>query len=324
MNEARFYEKDGTKVKCKLCPHMCVLSRQQVGICKARQNMGGKLISLVYGKPVAVNVDPVEKKPLYHFHPGTTTFSIGTAGCNLGCEHCQNWDIAAASPEKVPFKQMAPEEVIEQALAKGCNSISYTYNEPTIFFEYACDCARLAKKKGLANILVTNGYINKEPAGEFLKIMDAANVDLKAFTDDFYKKVCKASLTPVLEALRIYRKRMWLEVTNLVIAGKNDDLAKIEKMAEWIAKNLGKDVPLHFSRAFPMYIMQHIEPTPIRTLLEAQKTARKHLDYVYIGNTELDSDTHCPKCGKIVIKRTRYSAKGNNKCECGFEVAGVF
>jgi len=327
MHEAKFWKKERTKVKCELCPHNCAIERSRTGICRVRRNHGGKLYTLVFGKPVAINVDPIEKKPLYHFHPGTTTFSIGTVGCNMACEHCQNWDISCADPDKVPAADMPPQKVVEEAIAKGCNSISYTYNEPTVFYEYALACAKIAKQKGLSNILVTNGFINKEPAIEFMQYMDAANVDLKSFTNDFYKKVCKGQLKPVLETLRRYKTRLWIEVTNLLINGKNDDMKDIGLMCEWIEEHLGKETPLHFSRAFPMYIMQNIEPTEIDTLMKAQKIARQYLDYVYIGNTELPADTHCPKCGKVVIDRKRYSVKNHlehNKCVCGAKIAGLF
>ncbi len=328
MKEALHYRKQKDRtVQCRLCPHNCTIADGKSGLCLARKNISGKLISLVYGKPVAVNIDPVEKKPLYHFLPGSTSLSIGTVGCNLFCMHCQNWDIARSEPEKTPSAELSPAQVVDMALQKGCESISYTYNEPTIFYEYALDTARLAKKKGIKNILVTNGFISKEPATEFTKCMDAANVDLKAFDDDFYKKTCKARLGPVLDTLKLYKKQIWIEVTNLVIDKRNDDPDEIRKMCRWISDNLGRDVPLHFSRAFPMYRMQDIIPTPLEALRSAEKIAKDYLDYVYIGNTEEPSNTNCPKCGALLISRKYYNIindMNKNKCSCGHEIAGVF
>ncbi len=327
MKEALFYKKHKDSVQCVLCPHNCTIPEGKSGLCLARKNIGGKLQSLVYGKPVAINIDPVEKKPLYHFLPGSATLSVGTAGCNLFCGHCQNFDIARAEPEKTPAAELSPVQVVDMAVRKGCESISYTYNEPTIFCEYALETARLAKKKGIKNILVTNGFINKEPAMGFTRCMDAANVDLKAFDDEFYRNTCKARLQPVLDTLKLYNKKIWIEVTNLVIDRRNDSPEEIRKMCKWLSENLGRDVPLHFSRAFPMYRMQDIIPTPLETLKNAEKTAREYLDYVYIGNTEEPSNTYCPKCGALLISRKYYNIindmKGN-RCSCGHEIAGVF
>jgi len=327
MHPAKHWQKKDDKVQCTLCPQNCVISERKKGFCKARKNVDGKLVSLVYGRPVATNIDPIEKKPLYHFLPGSISFSIGTAGCNFACEHCQNYDISCADAEEVRAVELSPEDVVKIAVDKKCQSISYTYNEPTIFFEYVVECAKLAKKAGIKNILVTNGYINPEPAKEFCRYIDAANVDLKAFDEDFYSGIAKAKLAPVLDTLKIYKKCMWLEVTNLIIDGKNDDMGKIEEMCRWLRDNLGKDVPLHFSRAFPMHNMMDIIPTPENTLLDARKVAHKYLDYVYIGNADLESNTYCPKCGGLLISRKYFSIisdlKGN-KCGCGREISGIF
>jgi len=326
MHKAKYWEKKGDVIHCLLCPQNCHIAEGNKGFCRVRKNVKGELMTLVYGKPVAVNIDPIEKKPLYHFLPGSVSFSLGTVGCNLACEHCQNSDISCADPEETRSKILSPEEVVRIAKEKNCQSISYTYTEPTIFFEYVVECAKLAKKEGIKNVIVTNGFINKEPAMEFCKYIDAANVDLKAFTEDFYKNIAKARLSPVLETLKIYKKHMWLEVTNLIIDRKNDDMTEIEEMCKWISKNLGKDTPLHFSRAFPMHKMQDIVPTPENTLISAKKIAKKYLDYVYIGNTELESNTYCPKCGGLLISRKYYNIisdlKGN-KCGCGHEIPGV-
>jgi pyruvate formate lyase activating enzyme len=223
--------------------------------------------------------------------------------------------------------EFPPAEVVKRAKAEGCLSISYTYNEPTVFFEYALDCAKLARKAGLKNVLVTNGFINEEPATLFAKHMDAANVDLKGFDEDFYRMVCKARLEPVLRTLKIYHAKLWLEITNLIIDGKNDDMAKIEEMCIWIKENLSRSVPLHFSRAFPMYRMMDIKPTPKKTLDQAYNIARKHLDFVYVGNTGKESDTICPVCKRAVIRRRGYcvdSSQKEGKCGCGAMLPGLF
>jgi pyruvate formate lyase activating enzyme len=331
MYEAKYWESKKDNVQCKLCPHNCKIVEGKTGLCKVRKNVEGKLMSLVYAKVVAVNVDPIEKKPLYHFMPGTKSLSIGTVGCNLFCNHCQNWDIARGSPESIPTIDLTPEQVIVMAKEKGVESISYTYNEPTVFFEYAIECAKLAKKEGIKNIIVTNGFINKEPAKEFIKYMDAANVDLKSFNDEFYRKVCKGKLSAVLDTLKLFYEnndKIWIEITNLIIDGKNDLTKEIDEMCSWIKKNMSSDVPIHFSRSFPMYKMQDISPTPENTLIRARNIAMKYLNYVYIGNTELESNTDCPKCKKILIHRRQYSLENNlvdgNKCECGQEIAGFF
>jgi len=319
--DARFWDGDS----CSLCPHNCRIPEGKKGVCRVRKNIDGQLVSLVYGKPVSVNIDPIEKKPLYHFLPGSSSFSVGTAGCNLSCPFCQNCDISCAEPEAVNSIDMLPEEVVGMAKSRGCQSISYTYNEPSIFIEYALDCARLARKAGLKNILVTNGYINEEPALEFCKYMDAANVDLKAFNDAFYK-MCGGKLKPVLNTLKLYSSRMWVEVTNLVIDGKNDSIKEIRSMAKWLSSELGRHVPLHFSRAFPMFRMADIMPTPEKTLRQAQKIAGKYLDYVYIGNTGEAANTLCPACGNIVISRKNYQVVSHlesGMCRCGHKIPGV-
>jgi pyruvate formate lyase activating enzyme len=327
MHTAKYWEQSEGGVHCLLCPQSCMIVDGELGLCRVRKNAHGSLKSLVYARPVAVNIDPIEKKPLYHFLPGTSSFSIGTAGCNLACLHCQNADISQNGPDSVPGIDMSPETVVRLAVEKGCRSISYTYNEPTVFHEYAVDCARLARKKGLKNVLVTNGFINAVPADEFLTCMDAANVDLKAFSDGFYRTVCHGRLQPVLDTLLRYHGKLWIEVTNLIIDGKNDDLKDIEQMCRWIAQNLGPDVPLHFSRAFPMHRMQDIAPTPEETLEAALAIARKHLRFVYLGNVVGPSNTTCPKCGSLLISRKYYNIIDESKkgrCSCGEALPGVF
>jgi pyruvate formate lyase activating enzyme len=320
MHPARFWNREKNAIRCELCPQNCLIQEGRKGFCRARKNFEGELISVVYGKPAAAHVDPIEKKPLYHFLPGSKTFSIGTLGCNLACSFCQNHDISCADPERVDVAEIEPEKIVQLAVASGCKSISYTYNEPTIFHEFAFDTAKLARKKGLKNIIVTNGFINPFPAAEFCKVMDAANVDLKAFNDDFYRKLARGRLLPVKASLQVYKKRLWLEVTNLLIDGVNDGLSEIDAMSKWIGETLGKDVPLHFSRSFPMHRMQDIKPTPSETLQKAAETARKHLRFVYIGNTGTARETYCPECGESVIE----DGKVKEACSKGHRIPGFF
>ena len=286
MKEAMFYKKlKDKKVKCVLCPKNCVISDKSRGNCLVRFNENGKLYSLVYEKPSAVNVDPITKKPLFHFLKGTWTFSIGTAGCNLHCKSCQNWEISQHKPEDVSSRVLKVKDVVAEAIKNKCDSISYTYNDPVVFYEYVYDVAKLARKKGLKNILVTNAYINPKPLRKICKFIDAVNVDFKSFDEDFYKNICFGELKPVLNSLKIFKKKkIHIEITNLIIPGYNDDFVKIEKICKWIKKYLGKKTPLHFSRFFPMYKMKDVSVTPIETLRKAEEIARRYLENVYIGN----------------------------------------
>jgi len=329
MKETLYYKKlKNNNVQCTLCPHFCVIKERNKGECKVRENKSGKLYSLVYSKPCSVAIDPVEKKPLFHFLPGSKTFSVGTAGCNLKCLFCQNYTTSQVEPEKVKSINLEPEKVVEQAIKNDCKTIAYTYNEPTVFYEYVIDTAKIAKKKGLKNIIVSNGYINEEPLKRLAMFIDGANIDLKSFNEEFYKEV-GGELEPVLRSLKILKKK-WLEITNLIIPGRNDDLKEIEKMCEWIKENLGKSVPLHFSRFFPNYLMENVSITTLETLKKAKEIAEKYLDYVYIGNisTLKDENTYCKKCKKIVIERIGFSIRKNKlkkgACECGNLIEGVW
>ncbi len=332
MKEALYYKKlKDNKVHCRLCPHFCTIEEGKRGKCGVRENQKGKLYSLVYGKPNSAAIDPVEKKPLNHFFPGTMTFSIGTAGCNLKCHFCQNFELSQSKPEELPFYDMPPEKVVEEAIKNKCHSISYTYSEPTIFYEYVIDTAKLAQKKGLKNIFVTNGFINPEPLKELCRYIDAAHVDLKGFTEEVYSKTCGARLKPVLETLLILKKNnIWFEVINLVIPCINDDMEKIKEMCIWLEKNISKDCVLHFSRFFPCYLMKDTPPTPLQTLERAKETALKAgLHYIYVGNIAEEENTCCKKCGKLLIRRYRYGILENNvkngKCAyCNEKLAGVF
>ena len=334
MREAMYYKKmAGGKVRCTLCPNLCLLAEGERGSCRVRANIGGKLRTLVYGRVVATHDDPIEKKPLFHYLPGTRSFSIATAGCNLGCIFCQNWEISQAFPEKAYHQTVTPEQVVATAKRRGCKTIAYTYTEPTIFYEFMLDCAKLAHKEGLKNVWVTCGYINPEPLRELCKVMDAANIDLKGYSEEFYNEYCGASLEPVLTTLKITKEAgVWVEVTNLVIPGANDDEKTIREMCRWYMKNLGPDVPLHFSRFSPKYRMRHASYTPPATLEMAARIARDAgIRYVYIGNmpTESGEDTFCPYCKRRLVNRVRYLIAENkikNGCcpYCGKKIPGVW
>ncbi len=297
-------------IKCTLCPHECLLENYQIGLCRTRMNMEGKLITLAYGKPCSVHVDPIEKKPIFHMLPGTGAFSLATAGCNLSCKFCQNWGISQASPEKMRNLDLPPERVVALAREKGCRSIAYTYSEPSVFYEYMLETSRLARQAGIRNIWVTAGYINPEPLKKLATVMDAANIDIKAFDENFYRDICGASLKPVLAATELACSLgMWVELTNLIVPTLNDDPAMIRKLCRWIRATLGPDVPLHFSRFYPEYKLKNLPPTPLETLNLARNIAREEgINYVYTGNVPYDenSDTICPQCGQKLVRRIGY------------------
>lgn len=320
-------------VQCVLCPRKCRLQENMRGDCKTRMNLGGKLHTLVYGNPCAVHVDPIEKKPIFHMLPGSLSFSIATAGCNLHCKYCQNWEISQISPEETKNRDMPPEKVVDLALSSGCESISYTYTDPVVFYEYTLDTSKLAKEKGLKNVLVTAGYINKDPLIELCQYTDAAHIDLKGFSEDFYETVCSASLQPVLNTIKtMHKEGVWIELINLVVPTLNDDFIKIEEMCKWIKDEVGMDVPLHFSRFYPMYKLKNLPLTPDETLVHARDIGlNAGLNYVYIGNIpgQTGENTYCPQCKKIVIGRIGYSIKDKNiikgKCKfCGKEIPGIW
>lgn len=332
MHEAMYWGKlKGKSLQCVLCPRKCVIADGKRGNCRVRENKNGVLYSLVYARPCAVAADPIEKKPMFHFLPGSAAYSFGTAGCNLHCDFCQNWSISQAKPEEIPAMDIAPGEIVKRAIDAGCKSIAYTYTEPGIFYEFALDTARIARKAGLKNVMVTNGFLNAKPTKELYKWIDGVNVDLKGFTEKFYKEVCGAWLKPVLDALILMKKTSWIELTNLVIPSLNDNIKDIKAMCSWIEKNLGADTPLHFSRFFPDYKLRHLNPTPAETLMKAHDAAKKAgLNYVYVGNmpSGTGENTYCPKCGALLIKRFGFEVVENNlkngKCKCGREIAGVW
>ena len=287
MKECRYYKKlEGGVVECRLCPHHCHIAEGKAGICRSRRNHDGMLVSEVYGKPCALAIDPVEKKPLYHFHPGTTCLSLACTGCNFRCLNCQNHDISQASPEQADYYRLSPEEVVSLCLKHHCPGIAYTYTEPLTYIEYITYTSRLAHEAGLWNILVTAGYVCQEPLADLLPYLDAANIDLKSFSDDIYKKVSGGRLQPVLDTILAMRDAgVWIELTNLVIPGVNDDMQMIRQMCRWLADNHLTEAPLHFSRFFPRYKMQDIQPTPLHTLQAAKRIAEEEgMRYVYLGN----------------------------------------
>jgi pyruvate formate lyase activating enzyme len=332
--EALFYKKiNDLTVQCQLCPRRCVLADGQRSFCRAREPKADKLYSLVWALACAVHVDPIEKKPLFHFLPGTSIFSIATAGCNFRCKFCQNWQISQFPPEETSNYFLPPEEIIKKAIENNCPSIAYTYSEPSIFYEYMLDTAKLAKKYGIKNMYHSNGSLNEEPVQELSYYLDGANIDLKSFRQEFYTNVCAGYLHTVLNTLKVLkRNRVWLEITNLIIPTLNDNLEDIKKMAIWIKENLGDEVPIHFSRFWPQYKLKSLPPTPVTTLEKArQKALEVGLKFVYVGNVpgHPGENTYCPRCKKVLIRRVGYSILENNliegKCRfCQRSIPGVW
>jgi pyruvate formate lyase activating enzyme len=309
MERARHWlEGTGGAVDCLLCPHHCHIKPGRLGICRVRKNEGGALYSSNYGHLTSLAIDPTEKKPLYHFYPGSLLLSAGTVGCNLRCGFCQNWTISQTS--SVPGEEMTPAGLVrvyerERERDKRLIGMAYTYNEPFMWYEYVQDTARLAHDRGAANVLVTNGFVELEPLEEILPLIDAMNIDVKSYRDEYYRKVCKGRLDPVIRTVETSKKAgCHIEVTTLLVPGLNDSAEEIEELSRWLA-SVGRDIPLHFSRYFPNYEFD-LPPTPERTLVKAREVARRRLDYVYLGNiwTEDGSDTICPSCGRKVIERS--------------------
>lgn len=332
--EAMFYEKiDKDTIQCQLCPRKCTLKNGMYGFCRARKPSDGKHYTLVYANPSAVHIDPMEKKPLFHFLPATTAFSIATAGCNFRCKYCQNWEISQFSPEETVNYYLPPDEVVKNALNYGCSTVAYTYSEPSIFYEYMLDTAKIAKARGVKNIYHSNGSLNPQPVEELSAWLDAANIDLKGFTQEFYSQIPEGYLDTVLNTIKILKKnKVHLELTNLMIPSFNDDMEMVRKMCQWIRDEVGKDTPLHFSRFYPTYKLKNLTPTPVKTLEAAREIATKEgLEYVYIGNVpgHEGENTYCPKDKKVLIRRIGYQVAENNiaggKCKfCGIEIPGVW
>lgn len=333
-HEANFYEKlDGGKVRCVLCPKRCVVGEGQRGYCRVRENRGGRYYSLVYGRPCAIHLDPIEKKPFFHVYPGSQSFSIATVGCNMACKFCQNWDISQKSPEDVSAPYRSPDDIAGAAREAEARTIAYTYTEPTVFHEYMADCAKAGLERGIESVMVSAGLISAEAQQALFPVLKAVKIDLKAFSQSFYTNICEGFLQAVLDSLkRLSGAGIWYEIVVLVIPTLNDSDDEIKRMTEWIVKELGPDVPVHFSRYHPTYKMQNIPPTPLQTL---QRVRRIALDqgchFVYIGNVPAKDEqyTFCPSCKAVVIQRYGYRilenliVKGGCKL-CGKPIAGVW
>ncbi len=332
--EARYYDKlPDREVECRLCPRLCRLGDKERGYCGVRENMGGTYYTLVYGKACSLNVDPVEKKPFFHVLPGTSALSLATAGCNVNCKFCQNWEISQVRPEQIDHFDLSPDSAAAQAQTAACSSIAYTYTEPTVFFEYMYDTAIRAKRRGVRNLVVTGGHINPIPLADLLAVVDAVKVDLKGFSQEFYSEYVRGELKPVLETIRaVARSKAWLEVVYLVIPTLNDRMDLIREMAKWIRNEVGDQVPVHFSRFQPMYLVKNLPPTPISTLEAARETALEEgLRFVYLGNVpgHEGGNTFCPKCGKVVVQRVGYRIETirlkAGRCDtCGTPIPGVW
>ena len=333
-HEAYYYKKlPNNRVVCGICPNRCILSPGDRSVCRSRVNISGILYSLAYGNPCALHVDPIEKKPLFHFKPRSKAFSMATTGCNFRCLNCQNWEISQAKPNEVRYQEFFPKKVIKATTQSGCKSIAYTYSEPTTFFEYMIDTARLAKENGLKNLWISNGYINKKPLLEFCKVLHGANVNLKAFSDAIYRKLNGGRLGPVLNTFKtLHEQKVHFEMTNLVVPGYTDDSAMVKKMCEWILEHLGPDHPLHFLRFFPRYKLDRLPSTPVSTLSRFRELAMNQgIRYVYVGNVPFHEGNHtyCHNCKKLLIERQgyfipTYNIVGNQCKFCNTVIPGVW
>ncbi len=334
LHEALLYDQlADNQVECILCAHRCKIKEGGRGICRVRENRGGKLETLVYGNLIAQNIDPIEKKPLYHFYPGSKAYSIATPGCNFRCDWCQNWQISQMPRQmEMPIhKRTSPEQVVSEALETGCRSIAYTYTEPTIFFEYSYDVSRLARDNDIKNVYVTNGFMTPEMLAFYHPYLDAANVDIKAFKDETYRKLMGGRLEPVLESCRLMKEYgIWLEITTLIVPDVNDDPAELRELAEFIYRDLGPETPWHLSKFFPQYKMTDRAPTEDAILFEAKAMGEEvGLDYIYIGNIYGVYTTNCKNCGNELITRSGYATRivgldVEGKCEnCGTPLDGV-
>jgi pyruvate formate lyase activating enzyme len=332
-SEAMHYEKLAeNKVCCRLCPHECRVADLERGSCGVRENRNGIYYTLVYGQPCAVHIDPIEKKPLFHYFPGTQALSLATAGCNFSCRFCQNWEISQRRPEQVKAIALPPAAVIRQAQSQACPIIAHTYSEPTIFFEYMRDIAALGREKGIPSVMISNGFIQKKPLQELCRLLGAVKIDLKAFSEDFYREQCGGRLQPVLDTLLTLRgEKIWFEVVVLLIPDLNDGRPEIERMCRWLGRELGADVPLHFTRFSPTFMLKNVPPTPVETLYMARKVAQEAgIKFCYVGNLLSDAgNTYCPACGQLLIRRLLYSIEKpglvGNRCRyCQTVIPGVF
>lgn len=332
--EASFYEKlPNRKIKCQLCPKECVIDDRERGYCGVRENSDGIYYTLVHSKPCSIAPDPIEKKPFFHFLPGTLAFSTATVGCNMDCKYCQNWQISQIRPEQSRNYDITPEQMVELAKEYDCPSIAYTYSEPVIFYEYMLDTAKVGQKQGVRNVMISNGYILPKPMQELLPYLDAVKIDLKAYTEKFYKEICDGELKPVLDAIKqIHKDGTWLEIVYLVVPTLNDSETELRGLSTWIYNEIGPDVPLHFSRFHPQYKLKNLPSTPVKTLQTAADIASDcGIKFVYIGNVAGDKreSTYCPECGKLLIRRVGYTILQHNikngKCNsCETPIPGVW
>ena len=335
VKEALYYEKlEDNYIRCHLCPRECVVGPGQRGYCRVRENHEGSYYTIVHGRVCAYHVDPIEKKPLFHFLPGTTAFSIATVGCNLACKFCQNWEISQEVPEKVNATNITPGGVARAAKRFASPTIAYTYTEPNVFHEFVLDCADRGHGEGLKSVVISAGYINRKPLLNMIGRLDGIKIDLKSFEDDFYKDVCAGRLKPVLDTITTIREQgLWLEIVNLMIPTLNDDEKELDNMCKWIVENLGDDVPIHFTRFYPQYKLKNLPPTPVSMVERAREIAMaRGLKFAYTGNVPTGhpgESTYCPSCGEVVIKRAGFSVLSVNlkqgKCgKCGTEIPGVW
>ncbi len=332
--EARYYEKlEAGGVECRLCPRRCMVTDLERGYCGVRENRGDVYYTLVYGRPCALNIDPIEKKPLFHFYPGTTALSLATAGCNVNCKFCQNWEISQSRPEQTDNLDLPPGTLVDICRQRGIPTLAYTYSEPIIFYEYMYDIAKLGHEKGVKSVIITGGYIEKEPLADLLPQLDAVKVDLKAIREKYYRDVVGGELQPVLDRLvQIKESGVWLEIVYLVVPTLNDTDAEFRELAQWVKTYLGKDTPVHFSRFHPQYLLKNLPPTPQATLESAYNISRAEgLDFVYLGNLpgHPAESTYCPKCSRVLIERRGYRISRNNltgnRCNnCQTEIPGLF
>jgi pyruvate formate lyase activating enzyme len=333
INSAKSFKHGEEIIKCMLCAQNCFIKNGEKGKCRARININGKLRSLVYGHPISVHIDPIEKKPFYHFLPGNEAFSLATAGCPLSCKFCQNWEISQAKPEDFSTEFIPPQNITEASYKKGIPIIAFTYNEPTVFTEYLIDIAKYAKDKNIRSVLVSCGFMNSKPLTDMCEVLSAIKIDLKGYSADFYKNVCNAELDPVLRSIKqVAKTKVHLEIVNLVVPTLNDSKEMLTGLAKWIVNEVGFDIPIHFTRFHPDYKLQNLPPTPISKLEQARDIAMNYgIHYAYIGNVpgHEGNNTYCPSCKKVITKRTSFFVLENHvvngKCEyCKFPIAGVW
>jgi pyruvate formate lyase activating enzyme len=334
LKEVMFYKKlEDLRIECEICPRACKIADRERGYCGNKENRRGTYYTLVYAQACAVHNDPIEKKPLFHYLPGTNALSIAAAGCNFECKFCQNWQIAQFRPEQVDSYPLTPEQIVKMTKDQGSPTIAYTYSEPVVFYEYMYDTARLGRYQGVGSVMISNGYIKEEPLSELCKYLTGVKIDLKAFTEKFYRETCSGELKPVLDTLeRLKKIGIWFEIVVLIVPTLNDSEKEIREMSRWIKEKLGGNVPVHFTRFHPMYKIKNLPPTPVSTLERARKIAQEAgIHYVYIGNVpgHEGEHTYCPSCKKIVIKRTGFFILENHvkggKCSfCNYPIPGVW